>query len=691
MLKLVIRYLQILFLLFSTLVFFVIRYFYKELPSAEDVLNYKFDTGSEVFDANGKLIHMYAFEHRKLVELADLPHYLIDILIQVEDKNFYNHWGIDIPSIMRATVVNLKARRVTQGASTITQQLARNMFLSTERIFSRKIKETILAVVMEKQFTKHEILESYFNKVLFGNGYYGIETAAMNYFLKSSSELTISESALLVGLLKGSGFYNPLRFPSRAEERRNLVLTVAYEKHIISSLEYEMAINEPMTVNRISVSSNRESDYFIEYIRPYLERKYGTNQLFTGGLKIHTTIDWELQEYAYRVMNQVLSEYDENRRYRHKYIDVPANAVNINTEYLQGGVFAIDPHTGHVKVMIGGRNFRHSKFNRIMQAKRQPGSSFKPFLYATALDHGFTASTIVTDEKLVFMRNDEVFWEPRNYTLDFRGPIRLREALQRSVNVVAAKMIYDIGPEKMVELVNKLNFTTIIRPYLSLSVGACEVIPYELITAYTIFPGMGELVEPVYITKVTDSRGRVLEQAIINKKAVLDSKTAYIVTDMLKSVVDEGTAVSARNRGFRMPSGGKTGTTDDYRDAWYIGFTKNMVMGVWTGFDDNRTLGRTMTGGVAALPIWIPIMRFYENSLVEQGYNIWEDFVVPQGVIRLPVSRRTGLLSFNPSEPTIIESFIEYTEPRMYSYEDMYNYYPRTHFLTPEDHIVEYE
>ena len=690
--KLIFRYflaLAIIFIILLAGVFTIFYHFAKELPAPETVLNYKFDTGSEVYDTNGKLIHMYAFEHRKLVELDNIPSYLIDMLIQVEDSNFYNHWGIDIFGIFRATIVNLRTRRASQGASTISQQLARNMFLSTEKVVSRKIKEAMLAVIIEKQFTKQEILESYLNKVLFGNGYYGIETASMNYFLKKSSDLSISESALLVGLLKGSGFYNPIRFPERALSRRNLVLNIAYTNDIISYEQYEKAFNEPLKVNNVSVVSNKESDYFIEYIRPYLERKYGTNQLFTGGLKIYTTIDYDLQQYADSVMNSVLTQFDINRKYKIKYSDIPLNAVNIKTDYLQGGVFAIDPHTGFVKIMIGGRNFKHSKFNRVMQAKRQPGSSFKPFLYATAIDNGFTASTIISDEPLVFMKDEEIFWEPRNYTREFLGNIRLREALQRSVNTVAAKLIFDLGPEKLVNTANKLNLSTKIHPYYSLSVGSCEVIPYELITAYSVFPNRGDLVDPVFISKVTDSRGKILEQATIKKKSVLDSKTSYIVTDMMKSVVDEGTAISARNRGFRMPAGGKTGTTDEYKDAWFIGFTKNLVMGTWVGFDDNTTMGRAMTGASAALPIWIPIMRYYESKLEEKGYDIYEDFDMPQGIIRIPVSKRTGLLPANPYEPTIIETFIEYTEPHQKSDLFMYNYYPKTHFKTKEDHIIE--
>ncbi|MCK9328249.1 MAG: PBP1A family penicillin-binding protein [Candidatus Cloacimonetes bacterium] len=663
-------------------------YFSRDLPLASEVLNYKFDTGSEVYDANGKMIHMYAFEQRKLVELNKVPKYLVDMLIVTEDSNFYNHWGIDIFGIIRAVFVNLKTMKSSQGASTITQQLARNMFLSTEKIYSRKIKEAILAVMIETQFTKSEILESYLNKVLFGNGYYGVETAAMNYFLKSSSELSISESALLVGLLKGSGYYNPLRYPDRSLKRRNLVLNLAYENQIITEKQFQQAISDSLVVNSTNISRNRESDYFIEYIRPYIEKKYGTERLFTGGLKIYTTIDYDLQQYADSVLNVKLTELETLREYEAKYEDVPKDAVNIKTEYLQGGVFAIDPNTGFVKVMIGGRNFKHSKFNRVMQAKRQPGSCFKPILYTTAIMEGFTPATVISDEPLFFIKDDELFWEPKNYTREFRGFISMREALQRSINVVAAKMIYDIGPFKVVDLAKKLDLSTPINPFLSLAVGSCEVIPYELISAYTVFANRGELVKPIFISKITDSKGKVLERYAINKKRILDPKVAYVMTDMLKTVVDEGTAVSARYKGLKMPAGGKTGTTDDYRDAWFIGFGKNLVMGSWVGFDNNVSMEDKMTGSSAALPIWIPIMKHYENKLKNQGINIYEDFDMPEGIIRLPVSKRTGLLPADLLEPTKTEIFIEYTEPNEKSDSYRYNIYPKTQFLSSKDHIL---
>jgi len=692
MLKLTLRYFLVFVCLFMLVLIGIIVVFYrfsKDLPSADEVMNYKFDIASEVFDANGRLIHMYAFENRKMIDLSEVPPYFIKMLISIEDSNFYTHWGLDVKGIARAIYVNLRTGRAIQGASTITQQLARNMFLSTERAWSRKIKEALLAMMIEKHFTKQEILESYINKVLFGNGYYGIETASMNYFLKKSSELTIPESALLVGLLRGSGLYNPIRNPERAKARRDLVLNVAYENNIINKAQYELALADEMVVNKISIKSNRESDYFIEYIRPYLERTYGTNQLFTGGLKIYTTIDYDMQLYADSVMNKVLTDFENSRRYKIKYGDIPASAVNIKTSYVQGGVFAIDPHTGFVKIMIGGRNFQQSKFNRIMQAKRQPGSSFKPFLFAAALENGFTTSTVITDEPLAFYQRGELFWEPQNYTKEYLGPIRLREALQKSINVVAAKIIYDIGPQKVVNITDKLNFSTKISPYLSISVGACEVIPYELVTAYSIFPTRGELIEPVYIRMVTDNRGKILEQATVRKKRVLDPKIAYLVTDMMKSVINAGTGVSARYAGFRMPAGGKTGTTDDYRDAWFVGYTKNLVCGTWMGFDDNTTLGRGMTGAVATLPIWTEIMKYYQERTRERGMNINEDFEMPQGIVRVPVSRRTGLLPSDEYEPTIMESFVEYTEPRMRSGLFFYNYYPNTHFITEEDHIID--
>jgi len=691
MLKLTLKYFLVfvgIFLLVAVGVIIFLHKMSKDLPSANEVINYKFDTASEVFDANGKLIHMFAFEHRKLIEISEIPPYFIQMLVAVEDSNFYKHWGLDVKSILRALYANVRSGKRIQGASTITQQLARNMFLSTEKVWSRKLKEALLAMMIERNFTKSEILESYCNKVLFGNGYYGIETASMNYFLKKSSDLTVEEAALLVGLLRGSGLYNPIRNPERAKDRRDFVLKVALDDKIITRKQYNDAVNTELVVNKISITSNRESDYFIEYIRPELERKYGTNQLFTGGLKIYTTIDYDMQIYADSVMNKVLNDFENSRRYRVKYSDIDAKAVNIKTDYVQSGVFAIDPHTGFVKIMIGGRNFQHSKFNRIMQARRQPGSCFKPFLYAAALENGFTTSTVVTDEPIVFYQKGELFWEPKNYTDDFRGPVRIREALQRSINTVAVKVIYDMGPEKVVKLTDRMNFTTKISAFLALSLGSCEVKPFELVTAYSIFPGRGELITPVYISKVTDSRGKILEQATVTKKKVLDPKIAYLMTDMLKTVINAGTGSGARTRGFTMPAGGKTGTTDNYADAWFVGFTKNLVVGTWMGFDNNTTLGRGMTGAVATLPIWTDIMKYYEKKSVADGLNIKEDFSMPQGIVRLPISRRTGLLPAD-GEETYMESFVEYTQPTIRSDLYFYNYFPGTHFVTEEDHIVD--
>ncbi|MDY6915527.1 MAG: transglycosylase domain-containing protein, partial [Candidatus Cloacimonadota bacterium] len=362
----------------------IFSYYSKELPPLSELTHFDLKVGSEVYDINDELIHIFSVEHRQLTNLKRLPDYLIDGLIAVEDNNFYEHWGMDLTSFIRALLTNIKTRSFSQGASTITQQLARNMFLTLDKKIPRKIKELLLAVQIEKHYSKEEILEYYFNKAPFGPGLYGIEIAASRYFGKEAKDLNIAEAALLIGMPQLPSAYYPVRYPHRALNRRNIVLKIMYEKEVITSQEYEEAVNSD--INLIEPEAeNKANDYFIEHIRKKLERKYGTNQLFAGGLKIYTTLDMELQQYANSILNLNLKKLEEKNDYPVKYSDIPEDTLDIKTEYVQGGVFSIEPQTGYVRVMIGGRNFNHSKFNRMTQAKRQPGSAFKPILYTAAI------------------------------------------------------------------------------------------------------------------------------------------------------------------------------------------------------------------------------------------------------------------------------------------------------------------
>ena len=436
--------------LFAGAGFGIFHYHSRELPPLSELQSYEMKVGSEVYDRKDNLIHIFYVEKRQLTKLKDLPEYLTNGIIAVEDKNFYRHWGMDLTSFIRALLMDIKKMDFSQGASTNTQQLARNMFLSLDKTIPRKIKEALLAIRIEKHFSKDEILEMYLNKSPFGPGLYGIEVASQKYFNKTAKELTIPEAALLIGMPQLPSAYYPFRYPERALQRRNIVLGRMFKEHVINEEDYLAAKESEIELYQ-SKGNFEAKDYFIEYIRRILERKYGTTRLFTGGLKIYTTLDMELQEYADSVLNMNLTKFEEKNDYEFKYADFPGDTINIVTPYIQGGVFAIEPETGFVRVMIGGRNFNHSKLNRIMQSKRQPGSSFKPIMYTAALVNGYTAATIIQDEPVSFIQSDTLFWKIRNYSLRNFGYTRLRVGLKKSRNIYAAKMIYDLGPRKVMK------------------------------------------------------------------------------------------------------------------------------------------------------------------------------------------------------------------------------------------------
>jgi penicillin-binding protein 1A len=689
--------------LFAGAGFGIFRYYSRELPPLSELQSYEMKVGSEVYDRKDNLIHIFYVEKRQLTKLKDLPEYLTNGIIAVEDKNFYRHWGMDLTSFIRALLMDIKKMDFSQGASTITQQLARNMFLSLDKTIPRKIKEALLAIRIEKHFSKDEILEMYLNKSPFGPGLYGIEVASQKYFNKTAKELTIPEAALLIGMPQLPSAYYPFRYPERALQRRNIVLGRMLEEHVINEEEYLTAKESEIELYQ-STGNFEAKDYFIEYIRRILERKYGTTQLFTGGLKIYTTLDMELQEYADSVLNMNLTKFEEKNDYEFKYADFPGDTINIVTPYIQGGVFAIEPETGFVRVMIGGRNFNHSKLNRIMQSKRQPGSSFKPIMYTAALVNGYTAATIIQDEPVSFIQSDTLFWKIRNYSLRNFGYTRLRVGLKKSRNIYAAKMIYDLGPRKVMKYAEYFGITTPVYPYYTLSVGSMEVLPYQLITAYTTFPNNGERVKPIYIRRVENSKGKILESSQTDKIRVVNDQVAYLMANLMQSVVNEGTGVGIRWQSgyqtlesltYKWNAAGKTGTTDDFRDAWFIGYNKKMTIGIWVGFDDNSTLGKNQSGAVAALPSWSFIMKKaieLDSPLNSQGKPIVDgsslQFERPEGLVTVTISKETGLLPKNPYEETIDELFIEGTEPTLLSDSLNYNFFPTMYRENEMDSLV---
>lgn len=694
------RYLIIMLgiLLFGIGILSGLFYFYSnQLPPLSELQRYDMKTGSEVYDINDNLIHVFAVEHRRNTDIRELPDFLINGLLAIEDRSFYSHWGIDLRALVRASTVNVLQRDFAQGFSTITQQLARNMFLTFDKQLPRKIKEIMLALRIEQNYSKDEILEMYLDKIYLGAGVYGVEAAAKRYFNKDAKDLTIEESALIIGLCQRPSAYSPDRFPERALRRRNIVLRVMLRQGVITEEEYLAIDKEEPIILASQRGDQGTADYFLEHVRTLVTRKYGSTRLFTEGLKIYTTLDYELQVYADSLLNYELTVLEDRQRYPVRYDDFPADSTDFNTEYLQGGVFGIEPQTGYVRVMIGGRNFNHSKFNRVTQARRQPGSAFKPILYTTALDQRYTPATIIKDEPVVFVQSDSVFWQPRNYSQTFDGHMRLRDALNRSVNSVAVKVISDIGPSRVVDYARRFGITTPLRPFYSLSIGSFEVYPQELITAYTAFANNGKRVKPIYIRRIEDKNGNILEMNFPEHISVIDEKNAYLVSNLLETVINEGTGRSVRIRGHRWYAAGKTGTTDDYRDAWFIGYNRQFVLGIWVGFDDNTSIGRNQSGAVAALPSWPPIMQKAIESIAPKSINgnpvidaLELEITRPEGIIQQRISAATGLLPRSLVEETLEEVFIAGTEPTPLSDSLRYNYYPSMYRENVYDSLIVY-
>lgn len=647
-------------------------WFYSDgLPPTNELRNFTMRSGSEVYDRHGNMIHLFAFEKRKLVSVKELPQHLIDALIITEDKKFYKHFGVDIMGNVRALIVDIARMDFSQGASTITQQMARNMFLSLDKRISRKMKELLLAFRIEREFSKDEILEIYFNKIFWGGQLHGVEAASLNYFGKHAKDLTLAESATLVGMIQRPNYFNPINHPERTTQRRDHVLGRMLKAKKITEEEYELAIAAPLREPGSSIRQ-ASSDYFIEHIRLYLERKYGTERLFEGGLRIYTTLDQELTVYADSVLNSYLTRIERQHNYRHKMADIAPNAFDINTRYLQGGLVLIENDTGYVRAMIGGRNFTHSKFNRMTQARRQPGSSIKPIYYTAAIEKGYTPATVINDAEISMIGGDNKKWTPANYNRKYNGFTRMRVALQHSYNVWAVKCAVDLGLDALTDSFNRFGITRRVTDY-SAALGSYEVTPMTLITGYTAFPNGGTRVSPVYITKVEDTNGKMLERGISVKKKVTTEEVAYMMTHLMQSVTSVGTGAAARNN-YHWQVAGKTGTSSDHRDAWFIGFNPRFTLGIWNGFDSNASV----SSSAVCAPIWGQIMRecmrLDNKGKLPAGNDSRYIFKEPKKIVSYKIDPETGFLS--SSEEGLDEIFIDGNIPEASPDSLSYNFYP---------------
>lgn len=651
----------------------------EDLPSISNLENYTPNIVTKIFDRNENVISELFVERRVLVPLNEIPLNLQNAFIATEDNDFFNHWGISTKGILRAAVTNFLKRKVAQGGSTITQQLSKTIFLTSERTIIRKLKELLLTVQLERNYTKEEILQLYINQIYFGAGGYGAESASKIYFDKSVRDLNLAESALIAGLPKAPNYYSPFKSIERAKQRRAVVLSRMRELNFITQEQEDEANKYPIP-DRKDIQEQTAGYYFIEYLRILLEPKYGTNVLHKGGLSIYTTLDINMQKAAEKALTENLDKFDEERL---------ANSGKKGPvkKKVQGAIMAIDQKTGAIRVMVGGRDFKETKFNRAVQAKRQAGSAFKPFLYTAAIDSKqMTPASLLEDEQMVFvfdgknwnlvsrdlsyveilaekMTDEELIdpmkiWYPVNYGNKYRGKILLREAVTKSINTCAIEVIEKISPSKVIDYARQMGIKSPLINSLSLALGSSDVTLQEMVSAFGTLASSGVQTEPYFIVKVVDKNGKVLESNIPSEKEVLSPQTSYIMTNLLKGVVERGSGYAARELG--RPCAGKTGTSNDSVDAWFVGYTPQIVAGVWVGYDDRTSLGTKVTGGSLACPIWTSFMQ-----AALKGYPV-VDFTQPKGIEWTLIDPKTGLLALSKTPKAYLEAFLEGTVPQMY-------------------------
>jgi penicillin-binding protein 1A len=743
-------------------------YFSLNLPKLKGINDYRPALPSIMYDREGNEVSRFFTENRELVSIDQVPRQVINAILAIEDSKYYEHKGIDYFGIFRAFIKNIQAGRVVQGGSTITQQVAKSLLLSSEKKYSRKIKEAILARRMHKEFTKDEILAIYLNQSYFGNGSYGIESASMNYFQKHVWELSTSEIALLAGLPKAPSAYDPTRNPDRAKTRRNLVLERMAEEEFLSEEEMREAITLPLGLNPLEPDPLDPTAYFAEEVRRHLYETYGEDALYRGGMKVYTTMDSRLQQFAQDAVRKGLLNLDKRQGFRGPIQFIASDDISETTERIRtengladiipgvtdelpwvedqllkalvirvdkdganldlGGtsgyipfsqmkwarpfdtsvdasevvvkrsdeilstgslvsvrylgtrdkekriLFALeqepvaeaalicmDASTGQVLAMIGGYDFNRSEFNRATQAIRQPGSAFKPIVYSTAMDNGFTPSSIVVDSPIIYDDPaQELKWKPANYSEKFYGPTTLRTGLVKSRNVITIKLVQKLGIQAVIQYAKRFGIQQELQEDLSISLGSMGLTPLDLTAAYTVFPNLGLRASPWFVTKVEDRDGNVLEQGGAEMVRSLSEDTAFIMQNLLRGVVQSGTGWRARALGH--PSGGKTGTSNDQIDAWYMGFTQKIVTGIWVGFDEEASLGPIETGSRAAAPIWVDFMT---KAMDEQPVIPFPP--PPPGIEMVKVDPNSGLLAGSGADRFLYEAFKIGTAPREYA------------------------
>jgi len=723
------------------------------IPSIAELKQYKPTASTKIYADDDTLIGELKVEKGIFVPLNKMPQHLIDAVIAVEDSRFWKHKGIDYVAIGRALLKDIIHVELKEGGSTITQQLAKVVFLTPEKTIKRKIREASLAIKMEKNLDKKEILELYLNKIYFGHGAYGVEMASRVYFGKSVREITLPEAAMIAALIKAPAIYSPYNNLTKAKERQETVLLRMEEEEYIKKSEREKAAKQPLFLSSLR-RGLEANNYFIEYVRKYMEEKYGEDTVYKGGLKVYTTLDRATQISAQKALQEGLRELDKRRGWRgpieHKEIDVKkeigskdvynstitggdeiasglvlkvsakdaliktrgiigkllvndaqwasiaidpktkkANSikgfnltsilrpgdvikvkvkgmkgrdVNLSLEQepeVEGAIAAVEQSTGFIRALVGGYDYTKSEYNRAIYAKRQPGSAFKPIIYAAAMDNGFTPASIINDESVTYKGGPKGEWSPENYDHKHYGPTRLRDALAYSRNVITVKLVAAIGVDKIIEFSRNIGLGGDIPRNLSIALGSISVTPLELCMGYSVFAEGGIKMKPTVVKYVTDSKGRILESNEPDGTQAISQQTAFLITSMMQDVINYGTGW--RIKALGRPAAGKTGTTNDYRDAWFVGYTTGLTACVWVGFDDMKPLGPQETGARAASPIWLNFMRSVSSS----GESL--DFSIPEGIVRYPIDPLTGLLVKEETAGSLKEYFKDGTQPTKFS------------------------
>lgn len=558
-----------------------------DLPKIKVLEEYTPIESSRIYSSDGVLIGELYLERRTFIPHYQIPDHVKKAFVAVEDIRFYKHPGVDFRGILRALWRDIKARGIVEGGSTITQQLARMLFLKPERTLKRKLKEAVLSIQIEKRYTKDEILGLYLNQAYFGTRAYGIEAASQTYFGKSIKELTIGEAALLASIPKSPSLFSPFKNPDRARERRSVVLKQMLRHNFITEAEFEKAEKEPLPER--PHMRRYEAPYFIEFLRQKLEQKYGS-EIYTAGYKIYSTIDYRMQKIAEEAVENGIKAIEKR--------------VKPN---IQASLIAIELRTGHIKAMVGGLDFWKNQFNRATQALRQPGSAFKPFVYITAIERGMSSEEKIDDLPISFKgAHPGQIWSPKNYDEKYYGSVTLKTALAKSLNCATARLAVDLGIENIIEMAKRLGIKSAFQPYIPLALGASDVTLIEMVSAFSTFAG-GQRAEPILYERILNRDGVTIEETKPIIKDLLSPEDVEEMKILLRAVVQEGTAQRAKE--LNRPIYGKTGTTNDYTDAWFIGFDERLAVGVWVGRDDHRPIGFRETGARAALPIWIEFMK----------------------------------------------------------------------------------